>query len=473
MLVMLRGFYLNDFPLRHTEANFLRWGQSVAEAPYLGVRRFLARPAPAVQEPLSKAHQLMDLPSRSVLWVSTLSALIYLLPGLMLGSYSYWAIQVFCALLSVWVAFLAGLWAIRLLRSLGYEARHESLGIWLATMLIVAFNPLFITASTQPSPDLFALAFLLTALAFAGAKSDASSWFGPQKVVIGAHLVLAAYASPFWPLLFILCWGLGDIARNGRLRKTWEFWVPVSVTFLPLLFVLGTDLLPTFQSPDLLKIAGVFMGGSTLLLGGLRFDKIKAFLPWWAGLGTLTLTALCLQLPLSTGGIFLVLTVPLGMASLWSSQTGKKYVGTLAILGSVLFGLFPLHIAESVRPELALAHQQARHTDALAHWLKARPLHQVTFFFDTPEDSAPLLSRLPVTAHMPYTARWVEALEQQKVPAFKATHYPHTPILSEKWLVTSKQYKKHLEKIEPFFGLQLLYSNDAWEVLSLGKPAAQ
>ena len=329
-------------------ADLLAWAQQVAYAPYLGLQRFLQAPdlAQAATHTLSKTHQLMAFPAAQPLAVFRLSGLLLLLPGLCLGSHSFWATQLFCSIWSLWVAFLAGLWAVRLLHT--YAARHERLSILLATFFVVAFSPLFLNYSVLPTSSLFALGFVLSALCLAGVRWASHQWLSPQKWAIGLQLVLALYAAPLWPALFIGVWALSDLLRHGRQGATWRFWSAMMVCALPgLTFVLWKAQSGVQIFGESLSLAGlqfhpfallsiVVASSGLFVLGGLSALRTKALSkdlpsdstlpavlwPWW--LGVLALVLLALVLDQASFYLPLVLGVPLGVMGLWPRASGRK-----------------------------------------------------------------------------------------------------------------------------------------------------
>lgn len=491
-LLALRCLYFNTFLPAPENAELLTWAQQVAQAPYLGLQRFLQATdlTQVATQTLSKTHQLMALPATQPAAIFRVSGLFMLLPGLLLGAYSFWATQFFCSAWALWVAFLAGLWTVRLLHT--YAARHERLSILLATFFAVAFSPLFLTYSTLPTSALFALGFLFSALCLAGVRWTSHAWLSPQKWAVGLHLVLALYAAPLWPALFIGIWGLSDLLKNGRHASTWRFWACIAMGYLPgLAFVLWradsvadslitTLHLSTLQLHPLALVSTLIASSGLFLFGGLSALQTKSLQdelspahtlpssiwPWW--LGVLALTASAFVLDQASFYLPLVLGIPLGIMGLWPRAIGRKYVGTLALLGTVIVSIFPLWIVHHAFPGELTLYQQAQDRQGILAWLQSKPLYNTTLFFSTPASSHLFLSAIPAHSVLPHAKAWTQAMQNKDTARFRETHYPHTPILLQKWLVVSRSEADYLKTLRQFWGLKLLTESGEWQVFELG-----
>lgn len=492
-LLALRCLYFGSFLPAPENAELLSWAQNVSQAPYLGLQRFLQAPelAQAATHTLSKTHQLMAFPAEQPAAIFRVSGLFMLLPGLLLGSHSFWAIQFFCSAWALWVAFLAGLWTVRLLHS--YAARHERLSILLATLLAVAFSPLFFTYSTLPTSGLFALGFLLSALCLTGVRWSSHQWLTLQKWGVGIQLVLALYAAPVWPALFIGTWGFCDLLKNSRQGSAWRFWASITAVYLPgLIFVLlkadsgaqgmlsALGLFPLSSLSPMAVISTFVASSGLFVLGGLSLFKVQALYPsqgltytsplalWPWGLATLVITVFALVFNQASFYLPLVLAIPLGVMALWPRALGRKFVGTLALLGAVLVSVFSLGIVHRAFPGTFVQYQQAQARQAVLQWLNHKPLHNTTLFFSSPASAHLFLPALPVTSVLPHAKAWTQALQNQETASFREAHYPRTPILPQKWLVVARSEADYLKTLRNFWGLTLLTESGEWQVFELG-----
>lgn len=492
-LLALRCLYFDTFLLAPENAELLSWAQQVTQAPFLGLQRFLQAPefSELTTHALSKTHQLMAFPAEQPAAIFRLSGLFMLLPGLLLGSHSFWATQFFCSAWALWVAFLAGLWAVRLLHT--YAARHERLSILLATFLTVAFSPLFLTYSPLPTSALFALGFVLSALCLAGVRWPSHQWLSPQKWAVGIQLVLALYAAPVWPALFIGIWGGCDLLKHGRQASTWRFWATIVGLYIPALVFALVNATPGVQGlfsafnlsyPIQLHpfalLSTLIASSGLFILGGMSALKAKELQndlppeytlpltvwPWW--LGVLVLTIFAFVLNQSSFYLSLVVGIPLGIMGLWPRVIGRKYVGTLALFGAVIVSVFPLWVVHHAFPAEYQQYQQAQSRQGVLQWLKKRPLYNTTLFFSTPASAHLFLPALPVTSVLPHAKAWTEALQNKETVRFRETHYPRTPILLQKWLVVSRSEADYLKTLRHFWGLKLLTESGEWQVFELG-----
>lgn len=470
----------------------IAWAQQVTEAPYLGLQQVVQTWQSGQFEqvgtyPLSKLNQMLSLPVENALYLMRSTALLWVLPGMLLGSHSLWAVQFFCSAWSLWIAFLAGLWAVRLLGAQGYTARHERLSILLATLFVVAFNPLFLRYSTFPSGSLFALGFLLTALSLVGDRWASHQWYTPQRWGVGLQCVLALYAAPLWPALFLLVWGVWDLATHAKQARTWRFWGSLTLLYVPALWVLGHQHTPILSalglshihltSTSLLSAVVASSSLGFLALGAplLKSRQTEASLashqsllktPWFWACALLLLVAVVANQSLLY--LSLALSIPLGVVSLWPHAPGRKYVGTLALVGAFVVSIFPLWIVHHSYPQEAQADQQAQARMEITQWLQGRPLHNTTLFFSHPVSARLFLPCLSVGSVLPHAADWTQALKTHETARFKASHYPRTPILSQKWLVVSEDEQAYLQDLKQFFGLKVLKKAGPWQVLELG-----
>lgn len=489
VILALRCLYFDTFVLAPESAELLSWGQHVAQAPFLGLQQLLqdvAQQGPLHSEayPLNKLHQVMALPIENALQITRLSALLVLMPGLTLGTHSLWAVQFVSAAWAVWVAFLAGVWALRLLAPKGYQARHERLSILLATLFVVAFNPLFLRYSLYPTDTLVALGFLLTALVLVGSRPAAAQWYFPQRIAVGVNLVLAFYAAPLWPMAFIGVWMLWDLVRHGNTGATWRFWISVLLGVSPALLWMARANL--FSQSSLFEhlggsvwgVLGTFLACSSVGFIGLGYSGYQWFTnrhaqasahtstPWW--LGFIALVALAFVTEHSTFYLALIPGIPLGIAALWPHPLARKYVGTLALLGAFVISVFPVWIVHHGFPQEQLMTQQAQPRRMLTQWLKQQSLHNTTLFFSTPESARLFMPRLVSGSVLPHAADWARALKSGKAEAFREQHYPSTPVLTQKWLVVSEAEQTYLEDLRPFFALKPLQKSGPWQVFELG-----
>ncbi len=487
VILALRCLYFDTFVLAPESAELLHWGQQVAQAPFLGFQQLLqdvAQPGPLHSEayPLNKLHQVMALPVENALNVTRLSALLVTLPGLLLGTHSLWAVQFMSACWALWVAFLTGLWAVRLLALRGYHARHERLSILLATLFVVAFNPLFLRYSLYPTASLVALGFLMTALVLVGSRPAASQWYFPQRIAVGLNLLLALYAAPLWPMAFIGVWMLWDLFCHAKQASTWRFWAAVLLGASPALYWLFQTETGALQQGWLTvhggrwSLLGVLIACSSLGVTGLLYatgQRLKKQekspqtpLVWW--LGFVALTALALLSEQSSLYLALVMGIPLGVAALWPNPLARKYIGTLALLGAFVVSVFPVWIVHHGFPQEQWLTQQAQPRYLLSQWLKQQSLHNTTLFFSTPESARLFMPRLVAGSVLPHASAWTQALKHGKTQAFRNEHYPRTPILTQKWLVVSETEQGYLKDLRGFFGLKLLQKSGSWQVFELG-----
>lgn len=492
VVLALRCLYFDTFALPPESAELLSWGQQVAQAPYLGLQQLLAdvaQPGPlhSAAYPLNKLHQWVALPIEHAYHVTQLSALWILMPGLMLGSHSLWAVQFFSAAWALWVAFLAGLWAVRLLSPAGYQARHERLGILLATLLLVAFNPLVLRYSLYPSSSLVALGFILGALALVGSRPAAAQWYLPQKIAVALQLILALYAAPLWPMAFLLPWMLWDLICHFRQGATWRFWGMLLLAALPALLWLARPTaqivpepwLQTFSGGSFWSLLSIGLACSSLGLLGLFYGLSRGLknpqaawrssdspLPWW--LGWVAVLTLAFVFEHSALYLALALGIPLGVAALWPQQIARQYVGTLALCGAFVVSVFPVWIVHHGFPQESRLSQQAASRQHIIQWLQHQPLHNTTLFFSTPHSARLFLPRVVPGSALTQAAGWSQALKSGSTTRFREQYYPKTPILSQKWLVVSETEQAYLQDLRPFFGLKPLHTSGPWRVIELG-----